>query len=145
MERAVLVGLVTRNQSEELLDEYLDELAFLTETAGAIPVKRFTQKLDRPDSKTFLGSGKLNQIVEYIVANEIDLLIFDDELSPSQLRNIEKEAKQPDPRYFRRSGSNIKCQNTSRISAIPIFASTFDENVDPLGTSKRRNWNARPR
>ena len=93
MERAVLVGLVTRNQSEELLDEYLDELAFLTETAGAIPVKRFTQKLDRPDSKTFLGSGKLNQIVEYIVANEIDLLIFDDELSPSQLRNIEKEAK----------------------------------------------------
>lgn len=93
MERAVLVGLVTRNQSEELLDEYLDELAFLTETAGAIPVKRFTQKLDRPDSKTFLGSGKLNQIVEYIHANEIDLLIFDDELSPSQLRNIEKEAK----------------------------------------------------
>ena len=93
MERAVLVGLVTRNQSEELLDEYLDELAFLTETAGAIPVKRFTQKLDRPDSKTFLGSGKLNQIVEYILANEIDLLIFDDELSPSQLRNIEKEAK----------------------------------------------------
>ena len=93
MERAVLVGLVTRNQSEELLDEYLDELAFLTETAGAIPIKRFTQKLDRPDSKTFLGSGKLNQIVEYIVANEIDLLIFDDELSPSQLRNIEKEAK----------------------------------------------------
>ncbi|MFM2285359.1 MAG: hypothetical protein RLZZ543_856, partial [Bacteroidota bacterium] len=74
-ERAVLVGLVTRNQSEDLLDEYLDELAFLTETAGAIPIKRFTQKMDRPDSKTFLGSGKLQQIVEYIEANEIDLLI----------------------------------------------------------------------
>jgi GTP-binding protein HflX len=92
-ERAVLVGLVTRNQSEELLDEYLDELEFLTETAGAIPVKRFTQKMDRPDSKTFLGSGKLQLILEYVEANEIDLIIFDDELSPSQLRNIEREAK----------------------------------------------------
>lgn len=75
-----------------MLTEYLDELAFLAETAGAIPVIRFTQKLDRPDSKTFIGSGKLNEIIEYIKENDIDLLIFDDELSPSQQRNLEKVA-----------------------------------------------------
>jgi len=87
------VGLITRDQSDELLNEYLDELAFLTETAGAIPVRRFTQKIDRPDPKTFIGSGKLAEIKEYIEANQIDLFISDDELSPSQLRNIEKEVK----------------------------------------------------
>ncbi len=91
-EKAVLVGLITREQSEVLLEEYLDELAFLTETAGANPLKRFTQKLDRPDTKTFVGKGKLQEIVEYIKTQGVDLLIFDDELSPSQLRNIEKEA-----------------------------------------------------
>lgn len=75
-----------------MLTEYLDELEFLAETAGAIPVKRFTQKLDHPDSKTFMGSGKLNDIVEFIKSEDIDLLIFDDELSPSQQRNLEKIA-----------------------------------------------------
>ena len=92
-ERAVLVGLVTRNQSEQLLTEYLDELAFLAETAGAVPVKRITQKLDRPDSRTFVGSGKLNEIISFIESNAIDVLIFDDELSPSQQRNLEKTVK----------------------------------------------------
>jgi GTP-binding protein HflX len=87
------VGLVTRNQSEQLLHEYLDELAFLAETAGALPLKRFTQKLDRPDSRTFVGSGKLAEILQFIQENEIDLLIFDDELSPSQMRNLEKEVQ----------------------------------------------------
>jgi GTP-binding protein HflX len=91
-EKAVLVGLITKSQSEELLEEYLDELAFLTETAGAIPLKHFTQKLERPDTKTFVGKGKLQEIVAFIKEKEIDLLVFDDELSPSQLRNIEKEA-----------------------------------------------------
>lgn len=89
-ERAVLAGIVTRNQSEQLLTEYLDELAFLAETAGALPVKRFVQKLDHPDPRTFMGSGKLQEITEFIQGNDIDLLIFDDELSPSQLRNLEK-------------------------------------------------------
>lgn len=89
-EKAVLAGIVTRHQSESQLDEYLDELAFLAETAGALPVKRFTQKLDHPDSRTFMGTGKVNEIIEYIKENGIDLLIFDDELSPSQLRNLEK-------------------------------------------------------
>lgn len=92
-ERAVLVGLVTRNQNEQLLAEYLDELAFLAETAGAVPIKRFTQKLDHPDSRSFVGSGKLQEIIDFIEGNAIDVLIFDDELSPSQLRNLEKAVK----------------------------------------------------
>ncbi len=92
-ERAVLVGLVTRNQNEQLLTEYLDELAFLAETAGAVPIKRFTQKLDHPDSRSFVGSGKLQEIIDFIEGNAIDVLIFDDELSPSQLRNLEKAVK----------------------------------------------------
>lgn len=89
-ETAVLVGLIHNKQDETQVREYLDELAFLAETAGAQPVKRFTQKLERPDSKTFLGTGKLNEVKEFIKENEINLAIFDDELSPSQLRNIEK-------------------------------------------------------
>ena len=88
-ETAVLVGLIHNKQDEIQVREYLDELAFLAETAGAQPIKRFTQKLERPDSKTFLGTGKLNEVKEYIKEHEINLAIFDDELSPSQLRNIE--------------------------------------------------------
>ncbi len=90
-EKAVLVGVISREQDEEKLKEYMDELEFLAQTAGAEVQKRFTQKLEKPDSKTFVGSGKLNQILEYITENEIDTVIFDDELSPSQLKNIERE------------------------------------------------------
>ncbi|MCG3167922.1 MAG: GTPase HflX [Bacteroidia bacterium] len=89
-EKAVLIGLINQHQNEQKVKEYMDELAFLTETAGALPVKRFTQKMDKPDSATFLGSGKINEIKLYIKENEINIAIFDDELSPSQLRNIEK-------------------------------------------------------
>lgn len=89
-ERAVLIGLVTRIQSEERLKEYLDELAFLVETAGAITSKRFTQKLEMADPRTFVGSGKLGEIRDYIEDNKIDVAIFDDELSPSQMRNLDK-------------------------------------------------------
>lgn len=92
-ETCVLIGLSTGMQTDEQLVEYLDELAFLAETAGARPVATFTQKLSRPDSKTFMGSGKIQQIAEYIKENEVDLAIFDDELSPSQQRNIERELK----------------------------------------------------
>jgi len=88
-ERAVLVGVITQQQNEKKSKEYLDELAFLVETAGANPVKRFTQKVSNPNPKTFIGSGKINEIATYVDANDIDLVIFDDELSPSQLRNIE--------------------------------------------------------
>jgi GTPase len=91
IEKAVLVGIISTAQSEEEVNEYLDELAFLTETAGAIPVKKFTQKVSLPNSRTYIGSGKLNDIKDYIQNNEIDLAIFDDELTPSQLRNIENE------------------------------------------------------
>ncbi len=89
-ERCVLVGAVTRFQDETKVQEYLEELRFLAETAGAETIALFTQKLDRPDPKLFLGSGKMNEIKEYVGEHEIDLVIFDDELSPSQLKNIEK-------------------------------------------------------
>jgi len=88
-EKAVLVGVITQQQNEKKSKEYLDELAFLVETAGASPVKRFTQKVSNPNPKTFIGSGKINEIAAYVDANDVDLVIFDDELSPSQLRNIE--------------------------------------------------------
>lgn len=95
-EQAVLVGLITPQQNEQKAKEYMDELAFLAETAGAHPVKYFFQRLDGPNSNTFVGPGKLEEIKAYIKEqeeseNEIGLVLFDDELSPKQLRNIEKE------------------------------------------------------
>lgn len=90
-EKTILVGLVQQDQTSEQVTEYLDELAFLAETAGAIAVKRFTQKLPHPDSRTFVGKGKLEEIKEYINGKSIDLVIFDDELTGSQILNIEKE------------------------------------------------------
>lgn len=92
-EKAVLIGLVTLNQTEKQMHEYLDELAFLAVTAGAIPKKVFYQKLDRPDSKFYVGSGKLKEIAAYVKEKEIDVVIFDDEITPSQQNNIEKELK----------------------------------------------------
>ncbi len=77
-ERAVLVGLVHKDQNEQQLNEYMDELAFLAETAGAIAVKRFTQKLPHPDSKTFVGKGKLEEIKNYVQGKNIGIIIFDD-------------------------------------------------------------------
>jgi GTP-binding protein HflX len=89
-ERAVLVGLIHKTQTETQSQEYLDELAFLAETAGAVTLKRFTQKMLHPDSKTFVGKGKLEEIKTYIDLKEIQVVIFDDELSGSQITNIEK-------------------------------------------------------
>ncbi len=89
--RAVLVGIAHKDQTEHQLHEYLDELAFLAETAGAHAIKRFTQKLQHPDSRTFVGKGKLEEIKKYIDTRHIELVIFDDELSGSQISNIEKE------------------------------------------------------
>jgi GTP-binding protein HflX len=89
-ERAVLVGLVHKDQTENQVQEYLDELAFLAETAGAIAVKRFTQKLPHPDSRTFVGKGKLEEIKHYIEDRNIRVIIFDDELTGAQINNIEK-------------------------------------------------------
>ena len=92
-ERAILIGLVTQNQTLEQLNEYFDELVFLAETAGAETIEKFYQKLPHPDMKTYVGKGKLQEIVDFVTANEIDLVILDDEISPSQLRNIEAEVK----------------------------------------------------
>lgn len=90
-ERTVLVGLITQQQNETKVNEYLDELAFLADTAGAEPVKRFVQKMDYPNPRTYVGKGKLEEIRQYVEDNEIGMVIFDDDLSTKQVSNIEKE------------------------------------------------------
>ena len=92
-ERTVLVGLITQKQSEAKVNEYLDELEFLAQTAGAEPEKRFIQKLDYPNPRTYVGTGKLEEIRKYVEDHEIGLVIFDDDLSSKQVLNIEKELK----------------------------------------------------
>ena len=90
MEKAVLVGLVTFESSEEQTNEYLEELAFLAKTAGAKPIKKFIQKLSKPDKNTFLGKGKIEEVYSFAKSNDVSVIIFDDDLSPTQIRNIEK-------------------------------------------------------
>ena len=90
-ETAVLVALINREQPEEKVIEYLDELAFLADTLGLDVKKSFTQRLDKPENRTFVGKGKLEEIQTYMKAEGIQVIIFDDDLSPSQLRNLEKE------------------------------------------------------
>lgn len=92
-EKAVLVGVISADQDEKIVDEYLAELEFLAETAGATPIKRFVQKIDKPHPRTFVGTGKVLEIANFVNENEISLVIFDDELTPTQLRNIEQELK----------------------------------------------------
>jgi len=92
-ERAVLVGIITPNESEAQEKEYLEELAFLVETAGGETIRIFTQRMQRPERATFVGSGKLDEIKSFVDAEEADMVVFDDELSPSQLRNIENALK----------------------------------------------------
>ena len=89
-EKAILIGLITPDLKAEQVYEYLDELSFLAKTAGAIPIRNFTQKLKHPDNKTFLGKGKIEEVRKYVEEECIDIIIFDDELTPSQIRNIEK-------------------------------------------------------
>ena len=93
LERTVLVGIITLDQPKSVLEEYLNELNFLTYTAGGIVVKRFTQKMDSPDPKTFLGKGKMEELSSFIKINDINSVIFDDELSPAQQSNIEKQLR----------------------------------------------------
>jgi GTP-binding protein HflX len=89
--KAILVGLITKHQNIEKAQEYLDELAFLVETDGLLPDKQFLQRIEKPDKSTFVGKGKVNELKNYIKENDIDVVVFDDELSPSQQRNLEKE------------------------------------------------------
>jgi len=93
-EKAVMVGVISQQQTEDQVEEYLDELAFLAETAGAAVVKRFTQKLTVAHPKSFVGTGKLKEIIEFVKKHEVSMVIFDDELSPSQTRNIENSFKE---------------------------------------------------
>lgn len=110
-EKAVLIGLITPNVTSNQANEYLEELAFLAKTAGARPIKNFTQKLLRPDNKTFIGKGKMEEVFSFVKENCIDVLIFDDDLTPSQLKNVE--------RIF-----NGKCKILDRSNLIlDIFAS----------------------
>lgn len=106
------MGIVTKDQSRELLQEYLDELAFLAETANARCLKRFTQNLERPDSRTFVGSGKLKEIKDFVAETKPSMIIFDDELAPSQLRNLESEFK----------GTEVKILDRNNL-ILDIFAS----------------------
>jgi len=112
-ETCVLVGLVTRNQAKDQLLEYLDELAFLAETAHALCLKRFWQALDHPDSRTFVGTGKADEIKQFVHENKVDMVIFDDELSPSQLRNLEK--------LFNSDENNVKVLDRNNL-ILDIFA-----------------------
>ncbi|MFD2570162.1 GTPase HflX [Spirosoma soli] len=93
-ETAVLVALITQKQTVDQTKEYLDELAFLAETSGVRTIKSFTQKLDRPDTRTFVGKGKLDEIKTFILDNPVDSIIFDDDLTPAQVRNLEAEFKE---------------------------------------------------
>jgi GTPase len=92
-EKVILVSVAVPGQSDLQVREYLDELEFLAHTAGAVTLKKFVQKLQHPDSRTYVGKGKLAEILEFVKENKVQIIIFDDELSPSQIRNIEKEAK----------------------------------------------------
>jgi len=108
LEKCVLIGIITPNDDESKVMEYLEELDFLAETAGAVCEKKFIQKIEKPNNKTYVGKGKIEEIKKYITDNNIKLVIFDDELTPSQLRNIETE---------------LKCQVLDRTNLIlDIFA-----------------------
>lgn len=91
IEKAAFVAVILQHQDERQVEEYLDELQFLAETAGIVGDRKFTQKVDHPNPRTYIGTGKLQEISEYVIKNELDYVIFDDELSPSQMRNIERE------------------------------------------------------
>lgn len=91
IEKAILIGVVRNKQDADRINDYLDELAFLVDTAGGVTIKKFIQRIDNPDQRTYIGAGKLMEIKEFVKENEIDIAIFDDELSPSQSRNVEKE------------------------------------------------------
>ena len=127
LEKTVLVGIITKNQSKNVLDEYLDELSFLTLTAGGDVIKRFTQKMDSPDPKLFLGKGKMEELNSYIKSNDINSVIFDDELSPAQQLNIEKFLKCKiidrtglNFRYFCPKSKNKLRKKSSGASSVSI-------------------------
>ena len=136
-EKAVFVGVIKQGDDERQIMEYLDELEFLAETAGAIGVKKFIQKVDRPDSRTYIRSGKLIEIKEYCEENEIEVVIFDDELSPTQLRNIERELN---IRILDRTNLilDIFAQRAGGTCSVSVPSSSTHSNVDSLGETEGR-------
>ena len=144
-EKAILVGvaLQSENISYDTMCEYLDELAFLAETAGAETVKIFTQNLDKPVTATFVGKGKLEEIKNYVEENDIDLIIFDDELSPTQLRNIERELK--GRKVLDRTNLILDIFAKRARTAEAVFTPATDRYVDSLGKTKRRYRSTRSR
>ena len=149
-ERTVLVGILTREQPEDKLKEYLDELEFLTYTAGGEVVGRFVQRVDTPNPKTFVGSGKIAEIEGFVKENDVGAVIFDDELSPVQQRNIEKQLR---VKILDRTGLILDilpaghhqlCPYTGRTRPVRIpFAKPY-RAVDPPGAATRGNRDARP-
>ena len=123
-EKAVLVGIVTREQNEEKLEEYLDELEFLTYTAGGEVIKRFSQKMDVPNPKTFIGTGKMEELRIFVEANDISTVIFDDELSPSQQKNIQRI---------------IECKVLDRTTLI---STSLPKGRKPATPAPRWNWHS---
>jgi hypothetical protein len=144
-ERAILVGLVQKDQTDEQVQEYMEELSFLAETAGAVTMKRFTQKLQHPDSKTFVGKGKLEEIKTYITLKEIQVVIFDDELSGSQISNIEKilDTKVIDRSdlildIFACPGEDGAGQVAGRAGSVSIYSAQAAGHVESPGTAGGR-------
>jgi hypothetical protein len=132
------------------VEEHLDELAFLAETLGAKTVYRFKQKMDKPDIRTFVGKGKLEEIQTYIEHFAVDMVIFDDDLSPSQMRNLENELKikiydrsLPDSGYFLAACPVCTSQNSGGTGTISIPLAPIDQHVDSLGAAARRNGHPR--
>lgn len=151
MEKAVVVSVIPQGTDEERVKENLDELEFLAETAGARSIRRFTQKVDKANSRTYVGSGKLEEIKAFIEENQCDLVLFDDELSPSQLRNLDKElnCRILDRTnlildIFAQRAKDSICQDSGRTCTIPISASKADTHVDPPRKTAGRHRHERP-
>ena len=144
-ERAILVSVCDAHTTMERTEECLRELAFLLETAGGVPVKSVIQKLDHPDSRTYIGSGKLEEVLEYKHATDADFLVFDDELTPAQLRNLERAfgCRILDRTtlildiFAKRARS--RGQNTGRAGPVAVHVAATDAHVDSLGKTARRH------
>ncbi len=149
-EKTALVGIVTQNQSEEKLNEYLDELEFLTYTAGGEVIKRFSQKMERPNPKTFVGTGKIEEIHLFVKENGISTLVFDDELSPSQQKNISKiitECKILDRTHlildiFAQRAETSYARTQVELAQCIYMLPRLSGLMDALRAPKRGNWNA---
>lgn len=149
-EKVVLIGVITQQQDESKSREYLDELEFLTYTAGGEVIQRFTQKIDVPNPKTFIGTGKMEEVEIFVNEHEVGTVIFDDELSPAQQKNIERilKCKILDRTslildIFAQRAQTSYARYTSRISTVSIFITSPNWTLDALRKTKRGYWDER--